>query len=218
MKRIMAEGCRGSKLAKIGHNGADFRTDVQFGQHSGQLQREVEALRPIDYDEMNEAADLIQYFGDYWDSCEEMDNPAEARQRLLQKIVDQVFVYNDQVIVVVLHGNFSVVLDSGEDDMPEELASVLKQNGCAIIFNDAQPGRKRRASHSHIPPVVQTSRHSLLLPGHSPVHHAPCALPDGVALCVLPATPLARRRKSGDTTPVPNMSVLERTGCHPSTP
>ena len=43
-----------------------------------------------------------------------------------------------------LHGNFSVVLDTGEDDMPEELASVLKENGCAIIFNDAQPGRERR--------------------------------------------------------------------------
>ena len=75
-----------------------------------------------------------------------MDNPAEARQQLLQKIVDQVFVYNDQVIAVALHGNFSVVLDTGEDDMPEELASVLKENGCAIIFNDAQPGRERRGS------------------------------------------------------------------------
>jgi phosphoserine aminotransferase len=95
---------------------------------------------------MNEVADLIQYFGDYWDGCKEMDNPAEARQQLLQKIVDQVFVYNDQVIAVALHGNFSVVLDTGEDDMPEELATVLKQNGCAIIFNDAQPGRERRGS------------------------------------------------------------------------
>jgi len=103
---------------------------------------------------MNEAAGLIQYFGDYWDGCEEMDNPAEARQQLLQKIVDQVFVYNDQVIAVALHGNFSVVFDTGEDDMPEEIASILKQNGCAIIFSDAQPGRERRASHSLIPTVA----------------------------------------------------------------
>lgn len=100
---------------------------------------------------MNEAADLIQYFGDYWNGCEEMDNPAEARQQLSQKIVDQVFVYNDRVIAVALHGNFSVVLDTGEDDMPEELASVLKQNGCAIIFNDAQPGRERRDSNPRSP-------------------------------------------------------------------
>ena len=122
-----------------------FISQEEYVEKRGQLQREVEALRPIDYDEMNEAADLIQYFGDYWDGCEEMDNPAEARQQLLQKIVDQVFVYNQQVIAVALHGNFSVVLDTGEDDMPDELATVLKENGCAIIFNDAQPGRERRA-------------------------------------------------------------------------
>ena len=128
-----------------------FISQEEYIEKRSQLQREVEALRPIDYDEMNEAADLIQYFGDYWEGCEEMDNPAEARQQLLQKIVDQVFVYNDQVIAVALHGNFSVVLDTGEDDMPEELASVLKENGCAIIFSDAQPRRERRAWNPHRP-------------------------------------------------------------------
>jgi len=122
-----------------------FISQEEYIEKRSQLLREIEALRPIDYDEINEAADLIRYFSDYWDGCEEMDNPAEARQQLLQKIVDQVFVYNDRVIAVALHGNFSVVLDTGEDDMPEEFASVLKQNGCAIIFNDAQPGRERRA-------------------------------------------------------------------------
>jgi hypothetical protein len=34
MKRIMAEGYRGSKLVEIDPNGADFRTDVQFSQYS----------------------------------------------------------------------------------------------------------------------------------------------------------------------------------------
>jgi len=52
---------------------------------TGKWQREVEALRPINYDGMNEAADLIRYFGDYRDGCEEMDNPAEARRQLLQR-------------------------------------------------------------------------------------------------------------------------------------
>ena len=153
-----------------------FISQEEYIEKRSQLQREVEALRPIDYDEMHEAADLIQYFGNYWDGCEEMDNPAEARQQLLQKIVDQVFVYNDQVIAVALHGNFSVVLDTGEDDMPEELASVLKENGCAIIFNDAQPGRERRASHPCQPPrfpdlrlrVLYHDFHSLQ---PAPTHH-----------------------------------------------
>jgi len=122
-----------------------FISEAEYVEKREQLQREIDALRPIDYDEINESADLIQYFRTYWDGCAELENPAQARQQLLQKIVDQVFVYEDQVIAVALHGNFSVILDTGENDMPEEIASVLKQNGCAIIFNDAQPGRGRRA-------------------------------------------------------------------------
>ncbi len=123
-----------------------FISEEEYVEKRQQLQREVEALRPIDYDELHEAADLVQYFRSYWDGCADTENPAQARQQLLQKIVDQVFVYKQQVIAVALHGNFSVILDTGEDDMPGEIAEVLKQNGCAIIFTDAQPGRERRDS------------------------------------------------------------------------
>jgi hypothetical protein len=38
-----------------------FISQEEYVEKRGQLQREVEALRPIDYDEMNEAADLVQY-------------------------------------------------------------------------------------------------------------------------------------------------------------
>ncbi len=74
------------------------------------LQQEMNALRPIDYDELIEAADLLENFCTYWNACAEVDKPDEARYQLVSKIVDRVFVYNDQIIGVVLHGDFAVVL------------------------------------------------------------------------------------------------------------
>ena len=35
-------------------------------------------MRPLDYDRLEEAVDLITHFRSYWDQCEEMDNPEEA--------------------------------------------------------------------------------------------------------------------------------------------
>ena len=74
------------------------------------LQQEMNALRPIDYDELIEAADLLANFCTYWNACTEVDKPDEARYQLVSKIVDRIFVYNDQIIGVVLHGDFAVVL------------------------------------------------------------------------------------------------------------
>lgn len=84
-----------------------------------QLQQEMNALRPVDYDELIEAADLLENFCTYWKACVDVDKPDEARYQLVSKIVDRVFVYNDQIIGVVLHGDFAVVL--GENTTaPEE--------------------------------------------------------------------------------------------------
>jgi hypothetical protein len=84
-----------------------------------QLQQELNALRPVDYDELVEAADLLENFTTYWNACAEVDKPDEARYQLVSKIVDRVFVYNDQILGVVLHGDFAVVL--GENTTaPEE--------------------------------------------------------------------------------------------------
>lgn len=68
---------------------------------------------------MIEAADLLENFCTYWKACVDVDKPDEARYQLVSKIVDRVFVYNDQIIGVVLHGDFAVVL--GENTTaPEE--------------------------------------------------------------------------------------------------
>ena len=104
----------------------DFRWDQgfisqdEYIEKRQQLGREIDSLRPIDYDQLIEAADLISNFRSYWDQCENLENPLEARKQLLRKIVERVFVHDGQVLAVVLHGDFGVVL--GKDD--EERASI----------------------------------------------------------------------------------------------
>ena len=64
-------------------------------------------------------------FRTYWDGCDDVENPAEARKQLLAKIVDKVFVYDQTVLAVALHGDFSIVLDNGTS-APHEVVEGLK--------------------------------------------------------------------------------------------
>ncbi len=84
-----------------------------------QLNLEMEALVPLDYDEVNTAHDLLYNFLTYYYSCETQDNPAEARRQLIAKIVERVFVHDGTVIALVLHGNFALVLGENEKASPE---------------------------------------------------------------------------------------------------
>lgn len=96
-----------------------------YAEKRRQLQRELESLRPIDYDELLEASDLLQNFRTYWDQCEQLDNPAEARKQLVSKIVDRVFVYDHKVLGLVLFGDFAVLL--GENKIaPSEIESAIQ--------------------------------------------------------------------------------------------
>jgi hypothetical protein len=83
----------------------------EYIQKRSQLQREIESLWPLDYDNLVEAADLLSNFQTYWHACQVTESPAEAQRDLLAKIVDRVFVHGQQVIAIVLHDSFSVVLD-----------------------------------------------------------------------------------------------------------
>jgi hypothetical protein len=129
----------------------DFRWDHgfinqdEYFEKRVQLEREIESLRPIDYDELHEAADLIRHFRSYWDQCADMDEPEEARQQLLAKIVDQVFVYDEHVVAIALYGDFNVVLDD-EEAMPVEIAEVL---GEKIDARHLEMTRSRCGSDGH---------------------------------------------------------------------
>ncbi len=78
------------------------------------LQREMEALRPVDYDTLQEAADILRNFRAYWDACADTDNPAEARKELISKVVQRVYVDNRTLVALVLHGDYSVLLGENE--------------------------------------------------------------------------------------------------------
>jgi hypothetical protein len=74
----------------------------------------MNSLRPIQYDELTEAADLISNFRIYWNECEKVSQPEIARQQLVSKIVERVFVHGEKVIGLVLYGNFGVILGENE--------------------------------------------------------------------------------------------------------
>jgi hypothetical protein len=52
----------------------------------------------------------LLHFRVYWNECDQVDEPLEARKQLIAKLVDRVFVYNDKVLATVLYGDFAVVL------------------------------------------------------------------------------------------------------------
>lgn len=101
-----------------------FLSAEEYIDKRSQLQKEMEALRPVDYESLMEAADLIEHFNHYWQACETVDHPALARQQLVAKIVDRVFVYDRNVIAIALPGDFGIVLDASEV-APVEIVSAV---------------------------------------------------------------------------------------------
>jgi hypothetical protein len=55
---------------------------------------------------LTEAFDLIRNFAVYWEEAQLLEEPERARQQLMAKIVDKVFVYDRSVVAIALHGDF----------------------------------------------------------------------------------------------------------------
>jgi DNA invertase Pin-like site-specific DNA recombinase len=108
-----------------------FISKEEYVEKRRKLDSEINSLRPIDYDELIEAADLIANFRKYWDSCESVEEIEVARQQLLSKIVERVFVYDSKVIALALYGDFGVILDKNETasySVAEAIAGNLLAN------------------------------------------------------------------------------------------
>ncbi len=107
-----------------------FLSPEEYVEKRQQLQREIESLRPVDYDDLMEAADLLSNFNHYWQECETVGDVAAARQQLIAKIIDRVFVYDNTVIGIALHGDFGIVLDSAAiapGDVLSGLSEVIEK-------------------------------------------------------------------------------------------
>lgn len=103
-----------------------FIDKQEYLEKRQRLNREWEALRPIDYDVLMESYDLLRYFNTYWRECGNQDNPAEARKQLVSKIVDRIFVHNKQIVALVLHGDFAIVVGENEK-ASAEIADALHE-------------------------------------------------------------------------------------------
>jgi site-specific DNA recombinase len=90
-----------------------FLTPDEYITKRRAIQAEIEALRPLAYDDLEEAVDLIRHFGAYWNACGNVDDPDAARQQLLGRLIDRVFVYDDVVVGIALYADFSIALDAG---------------------------------------------------------------------------------------------------------
>ena len=120
-----------------------FMTPEEYIEKRNQLQRELEALKPLEHDELIEAADLLENFSTYWKACATVENPTEARQQLIAKVVDKIFVYDDQVIGIALYGNFGVVLDESiwtPNRILDGVRSEMKKGANELISACTQNG------------------------------------------------------------------------------
>lgn len=141
----------------------DFRWDQgfisqdEYIEKRRQLEREIDALRPIDYDQLIETADFISNFRSYWDQCENVPNPLEARKQLLRKIVERVFVHDGEVLAVVLHGGFGVVL--GKDDAERASIAGALQIKMATSMPRSQIGSDGARSIVRIRSLVLLPKH-----------------------------------------------------------
>ncbi|MBN1427479.1 MAG: recombinase family protein [Anaerolineae bacterium] len=113
---------------------------------TSQLEREIASLRPLDYDRLEEAADLITHFTSYWDQCADVDDPQEARRQLMSKIIDRVFLYNHSVIAVALYPDFGIVLDM-PDAAPDQILKAVASNKNGHNPKELYPLRERRDSN-----------------------------------------------------------------------
>src|SRR5690348_2306199 len=76
--------------------------------------KQVHLSRVYPNDDLIESAHLISNFRTYWNACDKVGQPEIARQQLVSKIVERVFVHQDKMVAPVLYGDFGVVLAENE--------------------------------------------------------------------------------------------------------
>jgi hypothetical protein len=76
-----------------------------------------------------------------------LENPEEARQQLLRKMV-ALFVKRHDVIGIVLYGDFSVFVEG--DASSREISQALKENLRAQSGTESQQERERRGSNARV--------------------------------------------------------------------
>jgi site-specific DNA recombinase len=85
-----------------------FITDEQeYLRQRLELQQELERLTPVDTNDLEKAADLLDNFPDHWRQCE---HNVEAQAALIGQIIERVYVHGEEVVAMTLHSNCHLVL------------------------------------------------------------------------------------------------------------
>lgn len=85
-----------------------FITDEQeYIQQRLNLQHEIEKLTPVDTQDLEQEADLLQNFAHYWQLG---NGDEEAQHELIKRIVERVYVQDEEVVAMTLKANCHLVL------------------------------------------------------------------------------------------------------------
>lgn len=85
-----------------------FITDEQeYIRQRLELQQELERLTPVDTNDLEKAADLIDNFSVYWKGC---GGDIDKQNSLIKKIVERVYIEDDSVVAMTLQSNCHLVL------------------------------------------------------------------------------------------------------------
>ena len=93
------------KRERVVHTRARFDT---YLQQRVALQQELETLMPVDADELERAAALVENFATRLKAC---GSDIEEQAKLVQEIVERVYVQGDRVVGMTLKPIFHLVLN-----------------------------------------------------------------------------------------------------------
>ncbi len=75
-----------------------------------------------------------------------LPNPLEARQQSVSKVIDRVLVYDEEIVAVVLHGNFAIVLGENRTApamIADAVSEVLASEGITPSLDSSKCGSER---------------------------------------------------------------------------
>jgi len=88
----------------------------EFMQQRIKLQMELEQLKPVPDDELEQAADLLKNFQQHW---ERLEGDEESRHELVKLIVERVYVHDEKVVAMTLRSNYHLVLNHKTNEPTE---------------------------------------------------------------------------------------------------
>ena len=88
-----------------------FLAPKEYVTRRTQLQEEIESLKPVEYDNLIAAVDILENFGTHLKECADAEDPDKARQTLLDAIIDKVIVYDGHVTDIIMREVYRIILD-----------------------------------------------------------------------------------------------------------